>query len=67
MYQVKEEPFNRLMRALDRIGEHGLVMRGTAEEKEFVLALNEVKESMGRTLKYKTGDIDDHGDITVKK
>lgn len=56
MYLVDENKFNRLLRALDAIGERGLTIHGSVEEREFVLSLGELKDSMGKTLKYKVNE-----------
>lgn len=45
-YQVTEKKLDRLIAACDKLGETGLTIRGTAEEREFILSLGELRDEL---------------------
>lgn len=45
-YMLDEKKVDRLLKALDALGEKGLVIRGTDQEREFILALNAIRDDL---------------------
>jgi hypothetical protein len=45
-YVIDERKMDRLISALSALGEHGLVNRGTIQEREFILAFKDVQDEL---------------------